>query len=93
MKTTAERLRQFESSTPSLWREKAEARLASQNERRKARKIAMQMLNAMEMQNVNEVTLAERLGVSVNDISPILQGHKVPSLAMMASINSVLGVE
>lgn len=61
MNTTAEKLRKFQSSTPSQWRQNAEARLASQEERRKARKVAMQMLNAMEHQGITEPALAERL--------------------------------
>ena len=92
MKTTTEKLRGFKSSSPSRWRENAEARLAAQEERRKVRRIAMQMLNAMEEQHISEPTLAECLGVSVAEISPILKGHKLPTASLMASICSVLGI-
>ena len=91
-KSTAEKLCQFKSATPSHWRENVEARLAVQEERRKARQIAMQVLNAMDEQSINELTLAERMGVSVTDISPILKGHKVPTSSMMTNICSVLGI-
>ena len=92
MKTTAEKLGGFKSSSPSHWRENAEVRIAAQEERRKARQIAMQMLNAMEEQHISEPTLAERLGVSVSEISPILKGRKVPTASLMASICSALGI-
>ena len=92
MNTTAEKLRKFQSSTPSQWRQNSEARLASQEERRKARKVAMQMLNAMEHQGITEPALAERLGISTTELSSILKGHKLPSSVMLSSIASVLGI-
>lgn len=92
MNTTVEKLRKFQSSTPSQWRQNAEARLASQEERRKARKVAMQMLNAMEHQGITEPALAERLGISTTELSSILKGHKLPSSVMLSSIASVLGI-
>ena len=92
MNTTVEKLRKFQSSTPSQWRQNAEARLASQEERRKARKVAMQMLNAMEHQGITVPALAERLGISTTELSSILKGHKLPSSVMLSSIASVLGI-
>jgi len=92
MNTTAERLRKFQSSTPSQWRQQAEARLANQDERRKARKVATQMLDAMETQGITELVLAERLGISTAELSSFLKGHKLPSSVMMSSIASVLGI-
>lgn len=92
MNITAEKLRKFQSSTPSQWRQNAEARLANQEERRKARKVAMQMLNAMEHQGITEPALAERLGISTTELSSILKGHKLPSSVMLSSIASVLGI-
>ena len=92
MITTADNIRRYKSSTPSQWRKNSEARIAAQDERKKARKIAMQILNAMDEKNISEPTLAERVGVSVADISAVLKGHKVPSNALWASICSVLGL-
>lgn len=92
MSTTAERLRKFQSSTPSRWRQQAEDRLANQDERRKARKVATQMLDAMETLGITEPVLAERLGISTTELSSFLKGHKLPSSVMMSSIASVLGI-
>ena len=92
MGTTAERLRRFKSSTPSRWKEKIEARLANQEERRNARKVALQMLDAMEQKGLTEVALAEILGVSGAELSSVLKGHKLPSAVMRKSIVSVLEI-
>lgn len=92
MNTTAERLHKFKSSTPSQWRQQAKTRLTNQNERRKARKIAMQMLDAMDAQGMTEPVLAERLGISATELSSLLKGHKLPTSVMMSSIASALGI-
>ena len=92
MNTTSERLRKFQSSEPSQWKQEAEARLANQDERRKARKVAIKMLNALETQGITESVLAERLGISLPELSSLLKGHKLPSASLMNSIASVLGI-
>lgn len=92
MSTTTERLSKFQSSTPSRWRENAEARLANQAERRNARQVALQMLNAMEQKGITEVALAESLGVSDAELSSVLKGHKMPSAVMRTGIASILGI-
>lgn len=92
MSTTTERLRKFQSSTPSRWRDNAEARLANQAERRNARQVALLMLNAMEQKGITEVALAESLGVSDAELSSVLKGHKMPSAVMRNSIASILGI-
>ena len=89
---SAERLKQFASPTPSQWRENAEARLANQETRRKARKVAMNMLNAMESKGVNEVALSTLLGVSCNELMPILKGHELPSACMAQAIETALNI-
>ena len=56
MNNTTEKIRMFQSSSPSQWRRNAEKRLANQDERRNARKIAMQCLmpwKNKELQNLN----------------------------------------
>ena len=92
MYETAERLKQFASPTPSRWRENAEARLANQETRRKARKIAMNMLNAMESKGINEVALSTLLGVSCSELMPILKGHELPTACMAQAIETALNI-
>ena len=88
----AERLKQSASPTPSHWRKNAEARLANQETRRKARKVAMNMLNAMESKGINEVALSTLLGVSCNELMPILKGHELPSACMAQAIETALNI-
>lgn len=89
---SAERLKQFASPTPSRWRENAEARLANQETRRKARKVAMNMLNAMESKGINEVALSTLLGISCNELMPILKGHELPSASIAQAIETTLNI-
>lgn len=89
---SAERIKQFASPTPSRWRENAEARLANQETRRKARKVAMNMLNAMESKGINEVALSTLLGISCNELMPILKGHELPTACMTQAIETALNI-
>lgn len=92
MYETAERLKQFASPTPSHWRENAEAGLANQETRRKARKVAMNMLNAMEIKGINEVALSTLLGISCTELMPILKGHELPSACIAQAIETALNI-
>lgn len=92
MYETAKKLKQFVSPTPSRWRENAKIRLANQETRRKARKVAMIILNAMESKGINEVTLSTLLGISCAELMPILKGHELPSACMKQAIESTLNI-
>lgn len=92
MYETAERLKQFASPTPSHWRENTEARLANQETRRKARVVALSMLNAMEDKGINEATLSTLLGISCAELMPILKGRELPSACMAQAIESALDI-
>ena len=92
MYETAERLKQFSSPTPSRWRANAEARLANQGTRRKARKVALAILNAMESKGINEVALSALLGITSAELMPILKGHELPSASMAQAIEATLNI-
>ena len=89
---SAERLKQFASPTPSRWRENAEARLANQETRRKARKVALSMLNAMESKGIKELALSTLLGVTCAELMPILKGHELPSVGIAQAIETALNI-
>ncbi len=90
MKTTAEKLRQFESKVPSRWRENALSRLANQEERRNARNFAMKILASLEQMGLSGQSLAEKLGINYDELSPILKGHKMPTSKMEAEIIAII---
>ena len=92
MNTTAKRLRKFQPSTLSQWRQHTETRLANQDERRKARIFAMQMLDAMEKQEITESVLAERLGISTTELLSFLRGHEIPTSVIVGKMASILGI-
>ena len=83
----------FQSSSPSQWRRNAEKRLANQEERRNARKIAMQMLDAMEKQGITESELAKLLKINNEELSSILKGQKLPSSDIKTDIESTLKIK
>lgn len=82
----------FPSPTPSRWRENAEARLANQDTRRKARKMAMCILNAMENKGISETDLSVILRISSAELLEILKGHQLPSESVRQLIEKELGV-
>lgn len=93
MNNTTEKIRMFQSSSPSQWRRNAEKRLANQEERRNARKIAMQMLDAMEKQGITESELAKLLKINNEELSSILKGHMLPSSDIKTDIESTLKIK
>lgn len=93
MNNTTEKIRMFQSSSPSQWRRNAEKRLANQEERRNARKIAMQMLDAMEKQGITESELAKLLKINNEELSSILKGQKLPSSDIKTDIESTLKIK
>lgn len=88
----AERLNQFTSSAPSLWRKNAENRLSNQNTRRKARKVAMAILNAMEDKGLSNEAFSTLLGVPYTELMPILKGHELPTTQLLHSIENALNI-
>ena len=93
MNNTTEKIRMFQSSSPSQWRRNAEKRLANQEERCNARKIAMQMLDAMEKQGITESELAKLLKINNEELSSILNGQKLPSLIIKTQTESTLKIK
>ena len=63
MKEIVDSLKQYQSTTPSRWREKAEWRLQNKTWLRRSQHIAMLMLDKMEEIGLNQRSLAERMGL------------------------------
>lgn len=85
-------LRAHSTETSSNWREEVMGRLSNQETRRKARKVALAMLNAMKQKNISEMTLSSLLGISSAELSSILKGHKLPSACTSQAIESALNI-
>lgn len=93
MGNAVERLRKFESPTPSRWREEAEWRRANQAWLRRSQTVAMKMLDRMEEMHWTQQRVAGLLGWSQQYVSRMLKGSENLSLEMLSKIEDVLGVK
>ena len=92
MSSAVERLRKFESPTPSRWREEAEWRRANRAWLRRSQMVAIKILGKMEEMNWTQQKVADLLGCSQQYVSRIVKGSENLSLEMLSKIEDVLGV-
>lgn len=92
MGTVVERLRKYESLTPSRWREDAEWRRANRSWLRRSQVVAMKMLDKMQEENWTQKKVAEMLGCTQQYVSRIVKGSENLSLEMLSRIEDKLGL-
>jgi antitoxin component HigA of HigAB toxin-antitoxin module len=92
MSNIIEHLKQYQSPTPSKWREKAEWRLANKSWLRHSQHIAMLMLEKMDEMGMTQKDLASLMGCSQQYVSKILKGQENLSLETMSKIEDCLHV-
>lgn len=92
MGDAAERLRKYESPTPSRWREGAQWRRANQAWLRRSQTVAIKMLDRMEQMHWTQQQVACMLGCSQQYVSRMVKGSENLSLEMLSKIEDVLGV-
>ena len=93
MGTVVERLRQYQSPTPSRWREEAEWRRANHSWLRRSQAVAMKMLDKMEEMKWTQQKVAEMLGCSQQYVSKIVKGSENLTLEMLSKIEDTMGVK
>ena len=93
MGPAVERLRKYESPTPSRWREEAEWRRVNRNWLRRSQIIAMKMLEKMAEMKWTQQQVADKLGCSQQYVSRILKGSENLTLEMLAKIEDTLNIE
>lgn len=93
MGNAVERLRKYESTTPSRWREEAEWRRANQAWLRRSQTVAMKMLDRMEEMHWTQQQVAGMLGCSQQYVSRMVKGSENLSLEMLSKIEDVMGVK
>lgn len=86
-------LKQYQSSTPSKWRENAEWRLANKSWLRYSQQIAMMMLDKMDELNMTQKKLAELMGCSQQYVSKVLKGQENLSLETLSKIERCLNIQ
>mgnify|MGYP003294257360 CR=1 FL=1 len=87
------KLEQFQSSTPSRWRDNAERRQQDKVWLRRSQDIAMRMLDKMEELHLNQTQLAERMGCSQQYVSKVLHGQENLSIETMTKIEQALNIK
>lgn len=95
MKTRDEqiaRLEQFQSDTPSRWREEAEYRVANREWIRESQRIATAMLVKMDEMGLKQSDLAALMGTSQQYISKILRGKENLTLTTIVKIEEALQI-
>lgn len=93
MSEIVSKLEQFQSSTPSHWREKSVCRHRNKTWLRHSQNIAVKMLNKMEELHLNQTQLAELMGCSQQYISKVLRGQENLSIETMSKIEQVLNIQ
>lgn len=86
------RLKEYQPSTPSKWRENAEWRMANKSWLRYSQQIAMMMLDRMEELHMSQKQLSELMGCSQQYVSKVLKGQENLSLETLAKIERCLGL-
>lgn len=92
METAVERLRKYESPTPSRWREDAEWRRANRSWLRRSQSVAMKMLDMMEKMKWTQQQVADKLGCSQQYVSRIVKGSENLTLEMLSKIEDEIGI-
>ena len=93
MKEIKEKLNKHSSATPSKWREKAEWRKANKEWLRYSQRIAMMMLDKMEIIGLTQKSVAEQMGCSQQYISRILKGTENLSIETISKIENTLELQ
>ena len=93
MGSAVERLRKYESTTSSRWREEAEWRRANRSWLRRSQSIAMKMLDKRDEMHWTQQQMAKKLGCTQQYISRIFQGKENLSLEMLSKIEDSLDIK
>lgn len=92
MKKVIERLKRYQSPTPSRWREQAEWRQQNKSWLRYSQHIAMLMLDKMDEMRMTQKRLAELMGCSQQYVSKVLKGQENLSLETLSKIEDCLEI-
>lgn len=90
MSTVISRLEQYQSPTPSRWREEAQRRRDNKDWLRYSQHIALAMLDKMEAIHLTQSQLAERMNCSQQYVSKVLKGQENLSMETMFKIQKAL---
>ncbi len=87
-----EKLKKITSSNKSDWLKEAEEELAHASERKNARKVALRVLHLLREQGLTQTELAERMGVSRQQVTKIVKGKENFTFETIDKLEKALNV-
>lgn len=92
MSKLSEKLSKLESDKPSEWKAKAKFRRENRIWLKKSAAIALKILNALDEQGLTQKDLAERMGVSPQQVNKITGGQENLTLETIIRLELILGI-
>jgi len=77
----------------SNWKERAEQRKINKPWLKKSQAIAFMVLDALKSKKMTQVQLAEKLGVSPQQINKIVKGNENLTLETISKLENALGIQ
>lgn len=93
MNNINEKLAKLAAKEASNWIADAEYRQANRDWLRKSGAIAVQILGALKAQALSQKELADRLGITPQQISKIVKGHENLTLETICKLETALGIQ
>ncbi len=93
MNKLKEKLDAIASSKPSGWKKKAAYRRENREWLKKSAAIAIKVLDALKAQQLSQKDLAERMGVSPQQVNKIVQGQENLTLETISNLEIALGIK
>jgi ribosome-binding protein aMBF1 (putative translation factor) len=87
-----EKLSKLATDQPSNWKAKAKYRRDNREWLKWSAAIAVKVLDALKTQQLTQKDLAERMGVSPQQISKIVRGEENLTLQTIFQLESILGI-
>jgi len=88
----SENMKKIATETGSDWLAKASERAANRGARRNARKVALRVLERMKELAINQTELAEKLGVTRQQVSKIVKGQENFTFETIEKLEKALGI-
>jgi len=93
VKNVHQKLDALTAGKKSEWLQKAKARAAAESWLKHSQQVAIKVNAYLKTRQIKQIQLAEMLDVSPQQVSKILKGKENLTLATIAKIEEVLGIE
>jgi ribosome-binding protein aMBF1 (putative translation factor) len=93
MSNLKQKLSKLSTGEKSRWKENAKFRRDNRDWLSKSAAIAVKILNTLKMQGISQKLLAERMGVSPQQVSKIVKGQENLTLETITKLETILGID